>query len=270
MAAFSGTPTSGTVALTVSFTDQSTNSPTSWAWNFGDSGTSTAQNPSHTYTTAGTYTVTLTATNSGGSDPETKTNYITVSSPVPPPVAAFSGTPTSGTAPLTVSFTDHSTNSPTSWSWTFGDGGTSTAAEPEPHLHDRRQLHRHPDGHEQRRQQPRDEDELHHGQRPPDFSLSAANPKMIVVRGNYDDRTLVSVSALNGFTGTVGLSVSGLPAGATGSSSPTSITVPPTGSSTLTVPRAPTMKVGTYTLTIRGTSGPITHSTTVTLQVKRK
>jgi PKD repeat protein len=47
-----------------------------------------------------------------------------------PPVANFSGNPTSGTAPLTVYFTDSSTNTPTSWSWTFGDGGTSTAQNP--------------------------------------------------------------------------------------------------------------------------------------------
>jgi PKD repeat protein/beta-lactamase superfamily II metal-dependent hydrolase len=74
---FTGSPTSGTAPLTVSFTDQST-SATSWSWNFGDGGTSTSQNPSHTYTTAGTYTVSLTATNAYGSDTETKTNYITV------------------------------------------------------------------------------------------------------------------------------------------------------------------------------------------------
>ena len=47
-----------------------------------------------------------------------------------PPVANFTGNPTSGAAPLTVAFTDTSTNSPTSWSWTFGDGGTSTAQSP--------------------------------------------------------------------------------------------------------------------------------------------
>jgi PKD repeat protein len=47
-----------------------------------------------------------------------------------PPVADFVGTPTSGTAPLTVDFTDLSTNSPTSWYWTFGDGGTSTNQDP--------------------------------------------------------------------------------------------------------------------------------------------
>lgn len=131
VAAFSGTPTSGYAPLAVAFTDASTNSPTSWAWTFGDGGTSTAQNPSHTYTAAGSYTVTLTATNAYGSDGETKTGYVTVTTPpTNPPVAAFSGTPTSGTVPLTVTFTDASTNNPTSWAWTFGDGGTSTAQNP--------------------------------------------------------------------------------------------------------------------------------------------
>ena len=65
----------------MNFTDLSTNAPTTWSWNFGDGGTSTAQNPSHTYTTAGTYTVTLTATNAFGSDGETKIGYITVNPP---------------------------------------------------------------------------------------------------------------------------------------------------------------------------------------------
>jgi len=129
VAAFTGTPTSGTAPLTVRFTDASTNSPTSWSWNFGDGNTtnSTVRNPVHTYLSAGTYTVTLTATNSAGSDGETKTGYVTVTSAVIIPVAAFSGTPTSGTAPLTVRFTDVSTNSPTSWSWNFGDGNTTNA-----------------------------------------------------------------------------------------------------------------------------------------------
>ncbi len=48
-----------------------------------------------------------------------------------PPVADFSGSPTSGPAPLTVDFTDLSSGSPTSWSWDFGDGvGTSTVQNP--------------------------------------------------------------------------------------------------------------------------------------------
>ncbi len=75
---FSGTPLSGAAPLTVNFTDLSTGSPTSWSWNFGDGGTSTAQNPSHVYAAAGSYNVTLTATNACGSDPEVKNAYVTV------------------------------------------------------------------------------------------------------------------------------------------------------------------------------------------------
>ena len=47
-----------------------------------------------------------------------------------PPVADFAGAPTSGNAPLTVTFTDLSTNSPTSWLWDFGDGTTATTQNP--------------------------------------------------------------------------------------------------------------------------------------------
>jgi|GEM_PF-4460160 len=46
------------------------------------------------------------------------------------PTAAFTANPTSGTAPLTVSFTDNSTGNITSWQWSFGDGGTSTTQSP--------------------------------------------------------------------------------------------------------------------------------------------
>ena len=129
VADFSGTPTSGDYPLAVAFSDQSTGSPTSWSWTFGDGGNSTLQNPTYTYTAAGTYTVALTTTNTDGSDTATKTNYITVTAP-PAPTAAFSGTPTSGSYPLDVAFTDQSTGSPTSWSWSFGDGGTSTLQNP--------------------------------------------------------------------------------------------------------------------------------------------
>jgi PKD repeat protein len=80
VANFSGTPTSGTAPLDVNFTDLSTGSPTSWSWTFGDGGTSTARNPSHTYTTAGTYNVQLTVTNACGSDAELKNAYVTVTS----------------------------------------------------------------------------------------------------------------------------------------------------------------------------------------------
>jgi PKD repeat protein len=130
VADFSGTPVSGTAPLNVSFSDSSTNNPTSWAWNFGDGSTSTQQNPSHTYTAVGDFTVTLVAINNDGQDTAVKTDYISVAAGGTAPTAAFSGTPTSGTAPLDVSFTDASTDGPTSWSWSFGDGNTSTAQNP--------------------------------------------------------------------------------------------------------------------------------------------
>jgi PKD repeat protein len=88
---FSATPTSGTDPLDVSFTDLSTGEPTSWAWDFGDGSTSTAQNPSHTYNTPGTYSVTLTVTNADGSDEEIKTDYITVNEQPDLTVTSVSG-----------------------------------------------------------------------------------------------------------------------------------------------------------------------------------
>ncbi|MFH0865263.1 MAG: M14 family zinc carboxypeptidase, partial [Bacteroidota bacterium] len=68
----------------IQFTDASTNIPTSWAWTFGDGGTSSSQDPLYTYTASGTYTVSLTSTNANGSDTETKTAYITISLPTAP------------------------------------------------------------------------------------------------------------------------------------------------------------------------------------------
>ncbi|HIG85961.1 MAG TPA: PKD domain-containing protein, partial [Planctomycetes bacterium] len=89
---------------------------------------STLQSPSHVYSVAGTYSVSLTVTGPGGSDTLTRTNYIDVTEPAP--VAGFSGTPTSGTSPLTVAFSDASTGVVSSYAWAFGDGGTSTLQNP--------------------------------------------------------------------------------------------------------------------------------------------
>jgi PKD repeat protein len=147
VASFSASPTMGSAPLTVQFTDLSTNSPTSWSWNFGDgTGTSTVENPSYTYSTAGTYTVTMTATNTAGSNQATsqtiivspasetpQVTLVTIATPTPVPTfpsLTFSGTPTSGAAPLTVQFTTSTSGTPTSWSWDFGDGGSSKVQNP--------------------------------------------------------------------------------------------------------------------------------------------
>ena len=76
---FTASPTTGNEDLTVNFTDTSTGTGlSSWAWNFGDSGSSAVRNPVHIYTDPGTYTVSLTVTDTIGSDTETKTDYIVV------------------------------------------------------------------------------------------------------------------------------------------------------------------------------------------------
>ncbi len=125
---FTASPTSGTAPLLVSFTDRSTGNITGWSWNFGDGTTSTGKTPLKTYSNAGIYTVGLTVTGSTGSATTTKTNYISVTWQAP--LANFDATPTSGTAPLTVNFTDTSTGEINSWSWAFGDGGSSATQNP--------------------------------------------------------------------------------------------------------------------------------------------
>lgn len=74
----------------VNFTNQSSSSATGWVWTFGDGGTSTLQNPSHTYTTNGTYTVKLKVTSCAGKDSLIKTSYINVNLPASPSVTPAS------------------------------------------------------------------------------------------------------------------------------------------------------------------------------------
>lgn len=99
----------------------------------------------------------------------------------------------------------------------------------------------------------------------PDFSIAASPASQTVTRGSSTTYT-VTVGALNGFTGTVSLSVSGLPSRATASFNPSSIAG--SGSSTLTITTASKTPAGTKTLTITGTSGALSHATTVSLVVQ--
>jgi|JI9StandDraft_2_1071091.scaffolds.fasta_scaffold56833_5 PKD repeat protein len=79
VSAFSADVTSGAAPLSVAFTSMSTGSITTYAWDFGDMGTSNLQNPAYIYSTPGVYTVSLTVTGPGGSDVDAQTGYITVS-----------------------------------------------------------------------------------------------------------------------------------------------------------------------------------------------
>jgi PKD repeat protein len=94
--AFHGTPLTGTPPLTVQFFDDSTSSPTGWVWDFGDGGTSTLRQPSHTYASVGSYNVILNASNAYGFNLKTEYNYINVSlAPTPTPTpSGNASTPT--------------------------------------------------------------------------------------------------------------------------------------------------------------------------------
>jgi uncharacterized membrane protein len=96
----------------------------------------------------------------------------------------------------------------------------------------------------------------------PDFSLSASPASQTVNPGGTASYS-IPINSMNGFNGPVTLSGSGQPSGVTLSFAPN----PGTSSSTLTVNTSGTTPVGSYTLTITGVSGSLTHTTTVSLAV---
>jgi len=100
----------------------------------------------------------------------------------------------------------------------------------------------------------------------PDFSISAS-PTSLTIRSGSSGTSKITVTPLNGFTGPVSLS-STAPSGLTASLSPTSITT--SGKSTLKITVPSTIRSGTYTVTVTGTSGSLTpHSATVKVTVSR-
>lgn len=125
-AEFTAAPLTGTVPLSVTFSDLS--SPwgwvETWQWDFGDGSASTESNPVHLYDLPGNYTVTLTTTVGLSTYVKTKPGYITVTEVITP--AASFGTDTiTGLIPMTVTFTDTSTGTVITRTWDFGDS-TST------------------------------------------------------------------------------------------------------------------------------------------------
>jgi PKD repeat protein len=110
--------------LACAFTDGSTDSDgtiASYAWDFGDSQTSSAKSPEHAFASAGTYTVKLTVIDNGGATDSTTTS---VTVPNVPPVANF----TFSCSDLVCSFTDQSSDTDgnvASYSWSFGDANSA-------------------------------------------------------------------------------------------------------------------------------------------------
>ena len=99
----------------------------------------------------------------------------------------------------------------------------------------------------------------------PDFTLTATPAVQTVTAGGSTTYT-ITINPSGGFTGTAALAVSGLPGGATASFSPATTST----TSILTIQTGRISKTGAAILTITATSGSLTHSTTVTLQIKKK
>lgn len=124
-----GGPYTGDTTNPICFTGSATGgaSPYTWLWAFGDGGTSTEQNPCHTYSVCGGYTATLTVTDSCGQQ-----DSDTASVNVACPLGCSANGPYSGTICEPVSFVGSATAGvpPYQWHWAFGDGGTSTQQSP--------------------------------------------------------------------------------------------------------------------------------------------
>jgi len=121
--------TNGCLNLTVDFHDQSTSSSTitNWYWNFGDGGTSTLEDPSHTYTTEGEFDVRLVITNADGCvDTIVKTGYVEAGTP---PQVNFGSDKQFACLGTPIYFYD-SSDIGDEWLWDFGDGTTDTARNP--------------------------------------------------------------------------------------------------------------------------------------------
>jgi hypothetical protein len=102
----------------------------------------------------------------------------------------------------------------------------------------------------------------------PDFSISASPTSLTIQQGSSGSST-ITINSINGFNQPVQLSVSGAPSGVTATLSPSQVTPPAggTATSTLTVSVGATATPGSYTLTVTGTSGALTHNTYISLEI---
>jgi gliding motility-associated-like protein len=126
---FSPLDTAGCYKLPVPFTDLSGSVTDEWLWDFGDGGTSTLQNPSHTYADTGFFNVSLIAGFHGCYDTLVVDSVVEVW----PPIARFVADNLIGCdTPFVVTFTDNSVVADV-WRWEFGDGQVFNGQTPPPH-----------------------------------------------------------------------------------------------------------------------------------------
>jgi gliding motility-associated-like protein len=127
---FATVPTVGCNPTTVFFTDTTnifSGNVVSWAWNFGDGGVDSTQNPGHSYQTADTFDVQLiTVSEYGCADSITYANLIIIN-PIPHPAFVLDTFACTGQA---VFFVNNSTGNNLTYNWNFGDGNASNIFEP--------------------------------------------------------------------------------------------------------------------------------------------
>ncbi|MBC7218606.1 MAG: PKD domain-containing protein [Hadesarchaea archaeon] len=186
------------------------------------------------------------------------------------PVADFTFSPSQPTPGVSVQFTDNSRDSDgwvVSWSWQFGDGSTSTKRNPSKQYAQ--------NGIYLVTLTVVDDDGLTgtvtktiNVGSAPDFSLSANPNSGSVTQGNSAN-TIITATSLNGFSGSVTLSASGLPSGASTSFStnPLSLSANGSANSTLTISTSSSTPTGTYSITVTGTSGSLSRSAVYMLTV---
>jgi hypothetical protein len=100
---------------------------------------------------------------------------------------------------------------------------------------------------------------------PTNFSI-AVSPASQTIRSNSSTKYTVTITGTNGFSGSVQLSVAGLPSRTNSSFTPNPVVG--SGTSSLSIKALPKSNAGTYPLTITGTSGGLVHSTSATLVIQ--
>ena len=103
------------------------------------------------------------------------------------------------------------------------------------------------------------------GAQTPDFTLTVANSGLSLAEGG-SQTVYVSASGINGFTGTISISISGLPSGVT--ANPATFSLSATGSQAITFSAAVSAPAVTAaTITIQSVSGSITHTANISVTV---